>query len=114
MVLSGYKTYAKIENPLSGITASPMTPGQWCELWAVINNAPKAKGGQTYDLYVRGGEFASQQRAFSGAVFRMNRDAPLTAFMAISNTGPKKQPYGNGGVRYDDIYMSPGTVLTTP
>ena len=114
MVLSGYKTYAKIENPLSGITASPMTPGQWYELWAVINNAPKAKGGQTYDLYVRGGEFASQQRAFSGAVFRMNRDAPLRAFMAISNTGSKKQPYGNGGVRYDDIYMSPGTVLTTP
>ena len=114
MVLSGYKTYSKIENPLTETTATPLVPGQWYELWAVINNAPKAEGGQNYDLYVRGGEFTSQQRAFSGAVFRMNRDAPLTGFMAISNTGSKKKPYGNGGVRYDDIYMAPGTILTTP
>lgn len=114
MVLSGYKTYAKIENPLTGKSAQPLTPGTWYEIWAVINNALKAEGGQTYDLYVRGGEFASQQQVFSGGVFRMNRDMPLTGFMAIANTGPKKQPYGNGGVRYDDIYLAEGTVLTTP
>lgn len=114
MVLSGYKTYAKINNPLTGKTAKPLQPGQWYELWAIINNGPKAEGGQTYDLYVRGGEFTDRQLAYSGAVFRMNREAPLQAFMAISNTGPKKQPYGNGGVRYDDIYIAPGEVLTAP
>lgn len=114
MVLSGYKTYAKINNPLTGATARPLEPGQWYELWAVINNAPKDQGGQRYDLYVRGGEFVSQQLAYEGAVFRMNREAPLKAFMAISNTGPKKQPYGNGGVRYDDINMAQNVVLTAP
>ena len=114
MVLSGYKTYAKISNPLTRETAKPLEPGQWYELWAVINNAPKDQGGQRYDLYVRGGEFTSQQLAYTGAVFRMNREAPLKAFMAISNTGPKDKPYGNGGVRYDDIYLAPRAVLTSP
>lgn len=114
MVLSGYKTYSKINNPLTGGKAGPLKPGVWYELWIVINNGPKVKGGQSYDLHIRGGEFADRQLVFSGAVFRMGREAPLRAFMAISNTGPKKQPYGNGGVRYDDIYLTPGQLLTKP
>ena len=114
MVLSGYKTYAKIQNSVTGKDAEPLQPGTWYDIWAVINNAPESEGGQSYDLYIRGGEFAEQQLAFTSGVFRMKREAPLTGFIAISNTGPKKQPYGNGGVRYDDIYLAPGKVLTTP
>ncbi len=112
MVLSGYKQYAKIEN--GDAPARPMTPGTWYEIWAVINNAPEADGGQSYDLYIRGGEFAAQTKAYSGATFRMKRGAPLTGFVAITNTGPAKSPYGNGGVRYDNLYLAPGVQLTAP
>ena len=114
MVLSGYKTYSKIVKPATGDAAQPMTPGKWYEIWAVVNNAAPAAGGQRYDLYVRGGEFAAQKRVFTGAVFRMGRTMPLTFFMVISNTGPHDAPYGNGGVRYDDIYLASGQTLSSP
>lgn len=114
MALSGYKTYGKITNSATGNPAEPMEPAIWYEIWTVVNNGPADQGGQTYDLYVRGGEFSEQQKVFSGGVFRMQREAPLTAFMAICNTGSKRAPYGNGGVGYDDIYMASGAVLSSP
>lgn len=114
MVLSGYKTYSKIQNPQTGQAAKPLEPGTWYELWYVVNNAAEENGGQSYDLYVRGGEFQSQQAVFKDAVFRMKREAPLTFFATISNTGSHKSPYGNGGIRYDDIYMTPGEDLSLP
>lgn len=114
MALSGYKTYSKIQNPNTGQPAKPLKPGAWYEVWAVVNNAPQDAGGQTYDLHVRGGEFETQQQVFNDAVFRMNREAPLKFFMTICNTGPHKSPYGNGGVRYDDIYMTQGETLSSP
>ena len=114
MVLSGYKTYSKISNPETGRPAKPLKPGTWYELWMVVNNAPEDVGGQTYELYVCGGEFAAQQHVFSGAVFRMKREAPLKFFTTISNTGPHKAPYGSGGVKYDDIYMAQGKMLSSP
>jgi len=114
MVLSGYKTYSKIINPATGKPARPLETGTWYELWCVVNNAPVDAGGQRYDLYVRGGEFAKQQLVFSGAQFRMQRAMPLMFFTTISNTGPRDDPYGNGGVRYDDIYLAKGRILSTP
>ncbi len=79
-----------------------------------MNNARREAGGQRYDVYVRGGEFATQQRVYTGADFRMQRALPLRFFMALSNTGPHEAPYGNGGVRYDDIYMAAGRTLSSP
>jgi len=115
MVLSGNnKAYSKITNPATGESAQPMVVGEWYELWYVVNNSTREAGGQRYDLYVRGGEFSTQRLAFKDADFRMRRALPLTLFMAISNTGPREAPYGNGGVRYDDIYMSEGRNLSSP
>jgi len=114
MVLSGNKSYSKIKNAETGAPANPMQPGAWYEVWYVVNNTTYGEGGQRYDLYVRGGEFSAQQLAYQGAIFRMQRDMPLTAFMSICNSGPAKAPYGNGGVRYDDIYMSAGRNLSSP
>jgi hypothetical protein len=114
MVLSGDKAYSKIINPATGQPAKPLEPGRWYELWYVVNNAAREAGGQRYDLYVRGGEFTMQTLVFEGAEFRMQRSLPLSLFMAISNTGPHKGPYGNGGVRYDDIYMARGRMLSSP
>lgn len=114
MVLSGNKSYSKIMNSETGGPADPMEPGTWYELWYVVNNAPRNEGGQRYDLYVRGGEFETRQLVFRGADFRMRRTLPLSSFMTICNTGPHDRPYGNGGVRYDDIYMAPGRNLTSP
>ena len=115
MVLSGdNKAYSKIINPETGEHAKPLRTGEWYELWYVVNNAPRDEGGQRYDLYVRGGEFSTRQFVFEGADFRMRRTLPLSSFMTICNTGPHDRPYGNGGVRYDDIYMAPGRNLTSP
>ena len=114
MVLSGNKSYSKIVDPESGETARPMESGEWYELWYVVNNAPRAEGGQRYDLYVSGGEFETRQLVYEGAEFRMQREKPLAYFMTICNTGPADAPYGNGGVRYDDIYMSAGRNLSHP
>jgi hypothetical protein len=116
MVLSGNNNnrYSKILNPATGETAKPMEPGKWYELWWVVNNARPEEGGQRYDLYVRGGEFETRQLVFENADFRIRRTMPLIFFMAICNTGPHDRPYGNGGVRYDDIYMAPDRNLTSP
>lgn len=115
MVLSGaHKKYKSIVNPETGNKAAPLQEGQWYEIWYVINNSPLKDGGQSYDLYVKGGEFKTQQKVFTNANFRMKREQALTHFMAICNTGPKNKPYGNGGVKYDDIYMSKGLELSSP
>ena len=114
MVSSGYKSYRKVVDPGTGKPANPMQPGVWYALWYVVNNARLDAGGQRYDLYIEGGEFETQRLAFKGAKFRMQRELPLTAFMTICNTGPVDAPYGNGGVRYDDIYMIEGRQLTLP
>lgn len=114
MVMVENKAYAKIQNRETGRPAKPMATDTWYELWYVVNNAPRQSGGQRYDLYVRGGEFKTQQLVFKDADFRMQREQPLINFIAICNTGSADKPYGNGGVRYDDIYMAAGILLTKP
>jgi hypothetical protein len=114
MVMGDNKSYHKIIQSKTGQAAQPMLEDHWYELWYVINNTPLEQGGQSYDLYMRGGEFSQQQKVFERAKFRMKRELPLGYFMTISNTGSVKKPYGNGGLMYDDIYMAKGMVLTTP
>jgi len=106
--------YSKIHNNQTQKDAQPLLKDTWYELWYVVNNRPRSAGGQRYDLYVRGGEFTSQQLVFKDADFRMKRELPLIYFFANCNTGPVDKPYGNGGVRYDDLYMSEGILLSTP
>ena len=110
----GDMRYSYIINSATGEPANPMQTDEWYEVWYVANNAPFDEGGQRYDLYIRGGEFPNQQLAFENAEFRMKRTLPLQYFMTICNTGPHDAPYGNGGVRYDDIYMAPGRELSSP
>lgn len=114
MVLSGNKTYRKIRNRKTGSVAKPLNPGAWYDLWMVIKNGPRDEGGQRYDLYVLGGEFSDQTLVFENADFRIQREAALLHFMTICNTGPLQHPYGNGGVRYDDLYAAKGVVLSHP
>lgn len=114
-VLGGGKMrYSNIVDPATGESAQPLATDEWYETWYVVNNAPRDEGGQTYDLYVRGGEFTTRQLVFEDAKFRMKRTLPLQNFMTICNTGPHDAPYGNGGVRYDDIYMARGVQLSSP
>jgi hypothetical protein len=51
---------------------------------------------------------------YKNAKFRMKREQPLIYFLANANTGPAKKPYGNGGLKYDDLYMSRGINLSNP
>lgn len=106
--------YEKIHNSRENRVARPLETGVWYEFWYVVNNARLAEGGQKYDVYARGGEFLSQQEVFTDADFRMSRELPLRSFLTNCNTGPLEAPYGNGGLRYDDLYMARGRLLTTP
>ena len=107
--------YAKIFKSEPKHIAKPLQPNTWYEIWYVVNNAKISENGQQYDVYVRGGnEFADQNKAFTGADFRMKLEKPLIYFLANCNTGPLEAPYGNGGLRFDDLYMAAGEVLSTP
>ena len=107
--------YSTILNTETGDFAKPLVPGTWYEIWYVVNNAKQEEGGQTYDVYFKGGdEFPEQRKVYSQANFRMERELPLTHFLMNCNTGPAKKPYGNGGLRYDDMYMVKGVNLAQP
>jgi hypothetical protein len=107
--------YANIKNAHTGNDAMPLVPGIWYEIWYVVNNAAEDNGGQTYDVYVKGGtEFVQQQKVYTHASFRMRREAPLIYFLMNTNTGPADRPYGNGGLKYDDLYMVKGVNLSRP
>ncbi|MBQ4828202.1 hypothetical protein J8L84_02770 [Alteromonas sp. MMG017] len=108
-----YRQYASVKNADNKIS-QPLTVGEWYEIWYVVNNATVENGGQVYSVYVKGGEFSQQTLAYESANFRMKRELPLIYFLANSNTGPIDKPYGNGGLAYDDIYMSKGVNLSTP
>lgn len=109
-----YRQYANVKNTDTNKDAKPLQEGEWYSIWYVVNNATAENGGQVYSVYVKGGEFSSQSLVYENANFRMKRELPLIYFLANCNTGPLKQPYGNGGLAYDDIYMSEGINLTVP
>lgn len=109
-----YQQYSKVQNTKENRPAKPMLTNTWYQIWYVVNNAVVAQGGQTYDVYLQGGEFTEQTLVYKNATFRIKREQPLLSFVANCNTGPAKQPYGNGGLAYDDIYMSNGINLTNP
>jgi len=109
-----YRQYSNIQNIAENKSANPLQVNVWYQIWYVVNNAPQSAGGQSYDVYLQGGEFTSQTLVYKNAAFRMKREMPLIYFFANSNTGSHKQPYGNGGLAYDDIYMSKGLNLTNP
>lgn len=107
--------YSKISNFQAGRAARPLQTNTWYEVWYVVNNSPVENGGQNYDVYLRGGdEFPLQERVFENADFRMKRELPLIYFLTNCNTGPADAPYGNGGLRYDDLYMAEGENLSAP
>ena len=107
--------YDRIYNDKTQDYAKPMEVDTWYEVWSVVNNKPLSEGGQTYDVYIRGGqEFPDQQKVYTGADFRMKRELPITHFYATCNSGPIGNPFGNGGLRYDDLYMAKGAKLTSP
>lgn len=107
--------YDRIYNNKTDSYAMPMETGTWYEIWTVVNNNKLVDGGQKYDVYIRGGkEFPTQQMVYTGADFRMKREQPITYFYATCNGGPIDTPYGNGGVRYDDLYLVKGRVLASP
>lgn len=109
-----YRQYSNIQNYKKATSAKPLIENQWYELWYVVNNSKVIDNGQVYDLYIKGGEFKTQTLVYRNANFRMKRELPLIYFMANTNTGSKKKPYGNGGLAYDDIYMSKGVNLEYP
>lgn len=113
MVRKG-KNYAKIYATNGTDQAKPLSEGIWYQLWYVVNNSSSSSGGQTYDVYLQGGEFKQQTLVYQQADFRMKREQALGYLLMNCNTGPAKQPYGNGGIMYDDIYMAKGTHLDSP
>ena len=108
------KGYDKVQNFSEQRSAKPLEENLWYEVWYVVNNGKLDDGGQKYDVYLRGGEFVEQTLVYKDADFRMKRELPLIYFLSNCNTGSAEQPYGNGGIRYDDIYMIKGLNLSLP
>lgn len=106
--------YSNIQNYTTNQTAKPLLTNTWYDVWYVVNNSAASEQGQQYNVYVKGGEFKKQTLVYKNAQFRMKREQPLIYFLANCNTGPIKKPYGNGGLRYDDLYMSKGINLNNP
>ena len=106
--------YSNVQNFAEQRSAKPLEVGHWYEIWYVVNNNTVAEGGQNYDVYVKGGEFDKQTLVFKNAQFRKQRELPLIYFLANCNTGSHKKPYGNGGLKYDDLYMMKGVNLISP
>jgi len=106
--------YRYIQNYANKRAAKPAKINTWYKIWYVVNNSTIKNGGQKFDVYVQGGEFLNQTLVYQNADFRMKRELPLIYFMMNANTGSLKKPYGNGGVRYDDLYMVKGTLLSSP
>ncbi|MDO6487352.1 hypothetical protein Q4503_06540 [Colwellia sp. 6_MG-2023] len=109
-----YRQYSKVQNFREGRSANPMQTNTWYQIWYVVNNSRTEQGGQSYDVYLQGGEFTKQTLVYKDAAFRMKRELALISFVANTNTGSHKKPYGNGGLAYDDLYMSKGINLTNP
>ena len=109
-----YRQYSNIQNYALNKSARPLETKTWYNIWYVVNNQTLVNGGQTYDVYIQGGEFKEQTLVYKTANFRMKREMPLVYFFATTNTGPVKKPYGNGGLAYDDIYMAKGINLSYP
>lgn len=109
-----YRQYSNIQNYALNKSARPLKINTWYNIWYVVDNQPLVNGGQTYDVYIQGGEFKEQTLVYKAANFRMKREMPLIYFFATTNTGPIKKPYGNGGLAYDDIYMAQGVNLSYP
>lgn len=109
-----YRQYSKVQNYRTGKPARPLQTSHWYKIWYVVNNNLVVDGGQTYDVYLQGGEFSEQTLVFRSANFRMKREQPLAYFFATCNTGSHDKPYGNGGLAYDNIYMSKGINLSLP
>lgn len=109
-----YRQYNEVQNYRTGKPARPLQTFHWYKIWYVVNNNLVIDGGQTYDVYLQGGEFSEQTLVFQQANFRMKRELPLIYFFATCNTGPHDKPYGNGGLAYDNIYMSQGINLSLP
>ncbi|MBH0037254.1 hypothetical protein [Pseudoalteromonas sp. SWN166] len=106
--------YSNIQNYTTKQSAKPLQTNTWYDVWYVVNNSAASEQGQQYNVYVKGGEFKKQTLVYKNAQFRMKREQPLIYFLANCNTGPIKKPYGNGGLRYDDLYMSKGINLNYP
>ncbi|WP_166419435.1 hypothetical protein [Pseudoalteromonas sp. Z1A8] len=106
--------YSNIQNYTTKQSAKPLQTNTWYDVWYVVNNSAASEQGQQYNVYVKGGEFSKQTLVYKNAQFRMKREQPLIYFLANCNTGPIKKPYGNGGLRYDDLYMIKGINLNYP
>lgn len=107
--------YDVVYNKKEGRKVNPFETGTWYEIWVIVNNNKKSDGGQRYDVYVKGGsEFPTQQKVYTGADFRIKRELPLIYFQSTCNSGPIDEPFGNGGLKYDDLYMIKGLNLTSP
>lgn len=52
-----YRQYQHIQNFAEKRSAKPLKTNTWYQIWYVVNNAKEKQGGQSYDVYLQGGEF---------------------------------------------------------
>lgn len=85
----------------------------WYEFWMVVKNG-EGVISDLFDIYVRGGETTEQTLMIANSNFRNGTTDPIANFAIIAYFGPGGNPDGADPFMYDDLYVAPGEVLSTP
>ncbi len=82
----------------------------WYEMWFVLN-VP----ANTYDVWIKGGDWAVATQVAAGADFRSNSTDPQNVFYVRMTTGNATSPKAIDSVIFDDVYVdTAGENITTP
>ena len=92
------------------ISGGARTDGVWYETWFVLNSTT-----QTYDVFIKGGDWANQTQIVSGAAFRKQGTDPQNRFYVRMSTGDITNPKSVDKIWLDDLTVdTSGQNLTTP
>lgn len=92
------------------ISGGARMDGVWYETWFVLNSTT-----QTYDVYIKGGDWAEQTQIVSGAAFRNQGTDPQNRFYVRMSTGDILNPKSVDKIWLDDLTVdTSGQNLTTP
>jgi hypothetical protein len=107
-------------------TTKEMLPGDWFEIWYLIQNNELALGGGLFDIYIRGGPFEEithlpnphlsdevKEMGITQWGFRNNTDEPIRRWLNIINGGnPNTNFRGTAAMYIDDFWLNVGEMTT--
>jgi hypothetical protein len=110
MELDGIFDYREGADGYPEIAGGAREDDTWYETWFVLDSTT-----QTYDAYIKGGDWAEQTQIVTGAAFRKQGTDPQNRFYMRMSTGDIANPKSVDKVLIDDLTVdTTGENLTTP